>query len=405
MTAAAGPERERLSMPEFIALMAMLAATIAFSIDAMLPALPRIGAELSPGSPNAAQLVVTSFVLGMGIATFAVGPLSDALGRKPVMLGGAALYCAGAALGAVSDSLEMLLAARVVQGMGAAGPRVVAQAMIRDLYAGRGMARITSFVMMVFTLFPAVAPLIGAGIIAVSDWHGVFWSFVAFSLISAAWLALRQPETLPPGARRPFRPHALLAGAREVVAHPAVRRAMIVQALIFGGLFATISSVQPVYEVTFDRAASFPLWFGAVALIAGSASLLNATLVMRFGMRYLLRRALALQAGLSFAVASAWAGGLLPPDLRFPVFLLWQVGSFALAGLTIGNVQAIAMEPMGHRAGMAASVISSVATVGAVALAAPIGLAFDGTPLPLTLGVGLILSAALWLSGGLREGG
>jgi DHA1 family bicyclomycin/chloramphenicol resistance-like MFS transporter len=304
----------------------------------------------------------------------------------------------------MADSLAMLLAARVLQGMGAAGPRVVAQAMIRDLYAGRGMARISSFVMMVFTLFPAVAPLIGAGIISLTDWHGVFWSFVVFSMLSACWLAIRQPETLPPERRRPLRHRALLAGAREVVAHPVVRRAMVVQAMIYGGLFATISSVQPIYDVTFGKGGSFPLWFGAVALISGTASLLNATLVMRFGMRYLLRRALALQATLSLAMAAAWAGGAIPAPLEFPAFLLWQIGSFALAGLTIGNVQAIAMEPMGHNAGMAASVISSAATVGAVAMAAPIGLAFDGTPLPLTLGVGAILAAALLLSGSLREG-
>jgi DHA1 family bicyclomycin/chloramphenicol resistance-like MFS transporter len=405
VTDAATPARPRLSEAEFVALMAMLAATVAFSIDAMLPALPRIGAELSPGAPNAAQLVVIAFVLGMGLATFVVGPLSDAFGRKPVMLAGAALYCAGAAWGALSGDLASLLAARLVQGMGAAGPRVVAQAMIRDLYAGRGMARITSFVMAVFTLVPAVAPLMGAAIIAATDWHGVFWSFVVFSLASAVWLALRQPETLPPEARRPLRPRGLLLRAREVLAHPVVRRAALVQAMVFGGLFATIASVQQVYETTFDKAASFPLWFGGVALIAGTASFLNARLVMRLGMLVLLRRALAAQVALSLAVAGAWAAGLLPEAARFPAFLAWQVGSFALAGLTIGNVQAIAMEPMGHQAGMAASVISAVATVLAVCVAAPIGLAFDGTPLPLMLGVGAILALALWLSRGLREGG
>mgnify|MGYP003671349089 CR=1 FL=1 len=146
------PRTERaLSMPEFVALMAMLSATIAFSIDAMLPALPEIGRELSPGAPNAAQLVIFAFVFGMGLGTLFAGPLSDALGRKWVMIGGAVVYSIAAALATIAPSLEMLLAVRVLQGLGASGPRVAAQAMVRDLYAGRGMARVASFIMMTFS--------------------------------------------------------------------------------------------------------------------------------------------------------------------------------------------------------------------------------------------------------------
>ncbi|WP_372833859.1 MFS transporter, partial [Puniceibacterium confluentis] len=150
-----------MSRVEFIALIAMLFATIAFSIDSMLPALPEIGAALSPGNLNRVQLVITSFVLGMGIGTFFTGPLSDTFGRKPVVLCGAILYIVASLVAARAQSLEVLLAARVVQGLGAAGPRVVALAIIRDLYQGRGMARIMSFVMIVFTLVPAIAPSMG----------------------------------------------------------------------------------------------------------------------------------------------------------------------------------------------------------------------------------------------------
>lgn len=392
-----------LSLPEFVALMAMLSATIAFSIDAMLPALPEIGQAISPANPNAAQLVIVAFVFGMGFGTLFAGPLSDAAGRKPVMIGGAVLYCLAAAACTFAETLEAMLAARVVQGIGASGPRVVAQAMTRDLYAGRGMARVSSFVMMTFTLVPAIAPLLGAFIMAGFGWRGVFWAFVVFSTVSALWLGLRQPETLAAGARRPLRLARLLAAAREVLAHRNVRRAIAVQTLVYGVLFATITSVQPIYDITFGRGESFPAWFGAVALLSGSASLLNARLVVRLGMLWLLRRALVGHLCLSILFAGFWYAGALPDAARFPFFFVWQVGSFALAGLTVGNLNAIAMQPMGHLAGMASSVISAISTVFAVLVAAPIGLAFDGTPLPLVGGAAITIGAALLLSAKLQE--
>lgn len=163
------PPTQRLGQTEFVALVAMLAATVAFSIDAMLPALPDIAAELTPDAPNAAQLIITSFVLGMGLGTFFTGPLSDRFGRKPVIVWGAVTYCAASAAAYLAPSLETMLAARVCMGLGAAAARVVALALVRDLYAGRDMARIMSFVMIVFALVPALAPSMGAAIIAVSD--------------------------------------------------------------------------------------------------------------------------------------------------------------------------------------------------------------------------------------------
>ncbi len=392
-----------LPMVEFVALMAMLSATVAFSIDAMLPALPDIGRELSPDAPNSVQLVIVAFVLGMGLGTIFTGPLSDAFGRKRVMVGGAALYCLAAALCTVAPSLEMLLAARVLQGLGASGPRVVATAMIRDLYTGRAMARVSSFVMMTFTLVPAIAPLLGSFIIAGFGWRGLFWAFVLFSAATGSWLMVRQPETLPPDRRRPLDTGRMRAAAMEVFAHPNVRRAIAVQTLVFGLLFGTITSVQPIYDIAFDRAASFPYWFGMVAVLSGSASFLNARLVGRLGMLWLLRRALGLHLVLSVMLAGVWMLDIVPDAAQFPMFVVWQVASFALAGLTIGNLNAIAMQPMGHIAGLAASVISATATILAVAVAAPIGLAFDGTPLPLMLGAGACGGLGLWLARGLRE--
>jgi DHA1 family bicyclomycin/chloramphenicol resistance-like MFS transporter len=388
-----------MSRSEFVALMAMLAATVALSIDAMLPALPQIAQSLSPDDINKAQLIVTSFVLGMGLGTFVTGPLSDTFGRKPVMLWGSVLYIIGAVIASWAQSLEVLLAARVVQGLGASGPRVVAMAVIRDLYAGRGMAQIVSFVMIVFSLVPAIAPLLGSIVIDIWDWRAVFYCFVGFSAVSAVWVAVRLPETLAPENRRSLRIDALRSAFTEMFVHPVVRISIAVQALSFGMLFGLLSSIQQIFDITFDRAESFPLWFGAVAIVAASSGFLNARLVMRLGMMFLVRAMLLAQVILSAAmilVATAAAAGHVSNDLYFGAFVIWQASLFFQAGMTIGNLNAIAQEPMGHIAGMAASVSSSVATVGGVALAVPVGLLFDGTPLPLSISI--FLQAVLGLA-------
>ena len=387
----------RLSQPEFIALIAMLFATIAFSIDAMLPALPQIAAELTPADPNRAQLILTSFVLGMGLGTFVAGPISDALGRKPVIVMGAGLYMVGALLAWAAPTLETVLAARLLQGLGAAGPRVVSLAMVRDLYSGRHMARIMSFAMMIFTLVPALAPLAGQGIIALIGWRGIFLAFLVFAVVATSWLSLRQPETLAKAARRPLHPAVLLRAVAEVLTNRQVVMAMVVQTLIFACLFGTISSTQQIFDVHFGRGAEFPLWFALIALCSGSASLINAALVVRLGMRFLVSVTLAVEALLTAVYALTLIAGGLPEGLAFALFVIWAISVFMMAGLVLGNLNALAMEPMGHIAGMAASVTGSLATVASVMIAAPLGLAFDGTPRPLVIGVTALAAAGFVL--------
>ncbi len=266
MSKAPGPA-QRLSRGEFIALMGMIFATVAFSIDAMLPALPEIAQALTPDDPNLAQLVLTSFVLGLGIGTLFTGPLSDSFGRKPVIMAGAALYVMGAILAYLAPTLELLLAARILQGLGAAGPRVVATAIIRDLYSGREMAQIVSFAMLIFTIFPAVAPMIGAVIIWGFGWRAIFLAFLIFSALSVGWLLIRQSETLPRAARRPFRLTSLWQAFRETLDLRQMQLSIVVQTLIFGALFGMISSIQPIFDETFGRAASFPFWFAFIAAV------------------------------------------------------------------------------------------------------------------------------------------
>lgn len=390
-----------LGQIEFVALIAMLFATVAFSIDAMLPALPEIAAEISADAPNRAQLIITSFVLGMGVGTLFTGPLSDAYGRRPVIVGGAFVYILGAALSHYAESIEVMFATRALQGLGAAGPRVVAMAVIRDLYAGRIMARMMSFIILVFTIVPAIAPTVGAGIIWAAGWRAIFVAFVVFSLVSVVWLMLRQPETLAPENRRPFRLAPLARGVREIITHRVVALSLITQALVFGGFFATLSSTQQIFDQTYGRGETFHYWFALVALCSAPASIINARLVVRIGMRGMITSVLGIQIVLSGLAALIVWSGLLPHPATFWVYLLWTIGMFFQTGLTGGNLNALAMEPMGHLAGLTASVTGALGTVGAVVLAIPLGLAFDGTSLPLMTGnlvlAGLAFGAMLYL--------
>jgi len=362
-----------MSRTEFVALMAMMLASIAFSIDAMLPALPQIAAELSPDAPHNAPLILSFFLFGMGAGTFFTGPLSDAFGRKPVILVFAGLFIIGALIAWVSQSLEMVLAGRVLQGLGAAGPRVVALAIVRDRFAGRQMAQIVSIVMMIFTLVPAVAPLLGSFIIAWTGWRGIFLAFITFSLIYSVWMITRLPETLPPQNRRPLRISLIIAAVGEMARHRVVRLSILVQTLVAAMLFLTLMLVQPIYDQVYGRADEFPFWFFVIALVAGTASLLNALLVVRLGMQRLVTWTLGIQIVLSGAFVLFSLGDT---SYGFYFFLFFQTCAFFQAGLTIGNLNAIAMEPMGHIAGMAASVTGAVSTVGAVLISGPIGTLF-----------------------------
>lgn len=384
-----------LSQGEFIALIAALFATIAISIDAMLPAMPEIAATLSPDAPNRAQLVVTSFVFGMGLGTLIAGPLSDAFGRKIIILLGSALYVVAAIACYFAKTLDFLLIARVVQGFGAAAPRVVSTAMVRDLFSGREMARVMSFVMMLFTLVPAVAPLMGQAVIYAAGWHAIFLVYVVFSIIILLWMGLRQPETLAVAARRPLSVAALWAATKEVFSSRVVLVSIIAQSLTLAALFATLSSMQGIFEQRFDRATSFPSWFALIAMVSMGGSIINAKVVIRLGMRKVVTRTYAGVVVLTLILLGITSAGLMPEPLAFPAHILWSIALFAMMGLSMGNLNALAMEPVGHIAGFASSVIGAIATVVSVVLAVPVGLAFDGTARPLMAGVLVFISMAL----------
>lgn len=390
---------ERLSRAEFIPLIAMLVATTAFSIDSMLPAMTTIAGELTPDLPNRAQLIVTIFVLGMGLGTFFVGAVADALGRRPVIIAGAALYMLASLIGYFAPTLETLLAARFVQGIAASIPRVAANAVIRDLYAGRNMASIMSLILVVFTLVPVLAPALGALVINAFGWRSLFISFMIFMGLSATWYFLRQAETLDPEDVRPLRVSTFTRGFVEVLSDRMVALAILAQCFVFGVLFTLLTTTQPVFVDTFNDEAGFPVWFGIVALISASGAYLNARIVGRVGMRNVVFRAM-LALGVVSAIYALLVGlAALPQFLAFPAYVGFMIAVFMTISFSIGNLNSLAMEPMGHLAGMAASVILAISTAGGAILGSIPALFYDGTPLaPATL-VALYcfgVIAALW---------
>ena len=386
-----------VSLVELVGVLAMMSATVAFAIDAMLPAFPLIAAELSADAPNRVQLIVATFMMGLGLGTLVVGPLSDAYGRQTVAIWGTALIVICALVSAVAPSLEVLLVARFVQGLGSAGPRVAAMAIVRDLFRGREMAKIMSFVIFVFTLAPIFAPSIGWALSWAFGWHAIFVSFAVFSLVSTGWLVRRLPETLRPENTRPFNLRKLFSGVKEIFSIRHVVLTMMAQTLVFAILMSALMSSQQVFHEVFDQGARFHLWFGLMAILAAGSNLVNASLVMRFGMKTMVKWALIGQGALTFVFLVALVTGSLPAGWLFPVGFIWYTSVFYLAGFGIGNLASLAMEPLGHMAGLAASIVAAIPTVVSMAIAVPVGQAFNGTMIPLTTSVLLLGAVALLL--------
>ncbi len=378
-------------------MIAMLFATIALSIDAMLPALPAIAAELSPADVNKAQLVVGVFFAGMGVGTLLTGPISDAIGRKAALIGCAVIYLIASALCAAAPSLDLLLFARFLQGIGASGPRAAGVAMVRDKYKGAEMARIMSFVMMIFALVPAAAPLLGQVILLFGSWRLIFVAFICFALIVNAWMILRQPETLALTHRRPLQFGLLWQAAREMGRHRVALISTLCQTLTSASLVATLSSQQGIFAERFGSVATFPTWFAVIALVSISGSYVNTLTVRRLGMFRVVRATYIGQLGMTLAVLALITLLPLPRSVEFALHILWSIGIFATMGLTMGNLNAMAMEKLGHIAGFAASVITAASTVLSVLIAVPVGLAFNGTQVPLMVGASVFCVIALLL--------
>lgn len=387
---------------ELIALLALSVALAALGIDIMLPAFGAIRTELGLAADSTAVgALVTAYLVGLAVGQLAWGPLSDRYGRRAILHAGYALYTLGALAAALAPSFGLLVAARTVWGLGAAGPRVVTVAAVRDVYVGDRMSRAMSFVMAVFILVPVVAPSLGAAVVAVADWRWVFGVCVAAAAVMAVW-ALRLPETLAPEHRLELDLRRLASAARFVVSDRVTVGYTLALTAVFGVFISWIATSELLIGEVFGRPRAFPVIFGGLALVIGAAMLVNARVVPRVGTVRLAHGVLIgylLAAGLLVGIAVASAGR--PP---LPVFLGGLAVMLACHALLIPNFTTLAMEPMGAVAGTASALIGAVQVAGGALAGAALDRAFDGTVRPLSLGFlgyGLVAAAAvLWAERG-----
>ena len=369
---------------EFVALVALTTSLVAMSIDTMLPALGTMASELGATEANDRQAILTTFFLGLSIGQLLYGPISDTTGRKPALYAGMGLFVLGNAVCALSNDFGWLLLGRGLSGFGAAGPRTVAIALVRDRYEGPTMARVMSFVQSVFILVPMIAPSIGQGVLAVASWRAIFVGLVLVAALNLGWFAMRQAETLPPEQRVRFSARTILAGCKETFGNRLTLGYTLGSGFVFGAFIAYLSTSQQVFQEQYALGDKFPLLFGLLASGIGLASLLNGTLVVRFGIRRLSRMALVADCLLGAAgVLGSWlSDGRLPLELLIALLF----GCFFCNGVLFGNFGARAMQPMGHIAGVAAAATNSASGLIALALGSAFGRAYDGTALPLVAG-------------------
>ena len=385
--------------------MATLISLVALAVDAMLPALAEIGRDLGAEHANDSQLVVTFLFAGLMIGQLFYGPLSDSIGRKPAIYIGLALYMSGCVLSTFAWNFDVMLAGRMLQGLGAAASRIVTMALVRDQYSGRAMARIMSLITTVFIVVPALAPLLGQGILLLASWRAIFGMLLTLACIGFVWFMLRQPETLPKARRKPFSVAVIGRGVLEILRNRQSFGYTVSAGLVMGAFIGYLSSAAQVMQQQYGLGTHFPFYFGTLALCIGLASFCNSRVVIRYGMRRITTIALSVMGGTSivFLCVSLWQAGH-PPLWSL---MIWGMACFACFGMLMGNFNALAMEPLGHIAGIGAGVVTSLTTVSGVLLGTTVGQSYDGTVLPLIGGYALLASLSLcvklWIESGLAR--
>ncbi|TRZ45272.1 multidrug effflux MFS transporter [Robertkochia solimangrovi] len=372
------------SQLEFITLMASLMSIVALAIDALLPALDMIGKDIGVTDTADNQLFITMIFLGLGLGPMVFGPLSDSLGRKPVVFMGFALFFVASLICVFAHNLEVMIVGRILQGIALSAPRTISIAMVRDSYSGDFMARIMSFITVVFLLVPIVAPAFGKLVLDHSNWKFIFYIQLFFSALVCWWFWKRQPETLHAKDKKRLTYRIFIDGTREVLSHRRTMVFTLISGFITGSFMVYLSSSQYVFQVQYGLKEEFPFIFAGLAISIGLATLLNGNLVIRFGMQNLVRVALKLYFLVSCLYIIMFHDAANPPVYILLAFFAIQ---FFAVGFLFGNLRALAMEPIGHIAGIGAAITGLISTLMAVPISTYIGkFVTHDTVLPLFIG-------------------
>lgn len=388
--------KSQIHFREFALLMALLMSIVSFSIDAVLPALGEIGQVFAVENSNQAQWVIISIFAGMTIGQLIAGPLSDAIGRKRILFTGIMVYFLGSLICYLTTSFEWFLLGRFIQGLGVSGPYVASISIVRDKYSGEQMARIMSLIMMVFMVAPAVAPALGQLIIHIWGWREIFVLYLVYAAVVGGWVAMRLSETLLPENRIPMQVKAFQHGFKEVVSNKTTMSYLLCAGFCFGGFIGYLGTSQQIFMQLFDKTGQeFSAYFALLAGVMGVASFTNSRIVMRFGMR-----PICIYGMLGLCVISVifLVIQLLGIPITFWMFMLYASILFLFFGILFGNLNAIAMEPMGHVAGMASAIIGASSSVLSLILASIIGQLYNGTLIPMTCGFVVLCGLAFMIT-------
>lgn len=377
---------------EFIALMASLMAIVALSIDALLPALPQIGKDLGVINLSDNQLLITMIFLGIGVGQLIFGPLSDSFGRKPMVFIGFAVFIIASIICVTTKSFEMMIFGRILQGIGLSSPRTLSIAIVRDLYSGDYMAKIVSIVVMVFILVPVIAPTLGQFLISFYSWESIFYVNLVFGSCIMFWFWKRQTESLPKEKRIPLTSHLFIDGMKEFLKYKDAIGFTLISGFITGSFMVYLSTSQQIFEEQYQLADMFPYIFASLAISIGLATYLNSILVVKFGMMRLAYYSTVAYCAISICyVVLFWSGA--NPSI-FVLISFFALQFFAI-GFLFGNLRALAMQPLGHIAGIGAAINGFASTVLAVPVANYIGGFVKDSVLPLFIGFSIFGSLSL----------
>lgn len=375
----------RPSMARAALVLGLLSCVGPFAIDLYLPALPTIGADLGT-DVAAVQLTLVAYFVGFGIAQLGWGPWSDAVGRRRPILLGLGLFAAATLGCALAPSIAWLIAARFVQGIGGAVVMVVPRAVVRDLYTGNAATRLMALVMLVISVSPMLAPLIGSGIIALGGWRAVFWALLLAAFFSALLTLTLLPETLDEPERRPVVPRALLASGWTLLTDARFMGLTFIGAFGFASFFVFLAAAPFVYTGAFGLdPTGFSIAFAINALGFFAASQAAAPLGERFGaVRVVLAATTGFAAFATVLLAIALAGGA-----TLPVTVAVLFAANACLGLVIPTTMVLALDPHGAVAGLASSLGGTLQMLTGGLVAVLAGPFLDGTPTPMIMAIAL----------------
>lgn len=375
--------KSRLSQFEFVSLMAFLMSIVALAIDALLPAINQISSDIGIQNTTDNQLLITMIFLGLGFGQLFFGPISDSLGRKPIVFMGFGVFIIASFICIYATDLNTMIFGRILQGIGLSAPRTISIAIVRDSYSGDYMARIMSFITVVFILVPIVAPAMGKFVLDHYNWQAIFYIQLFFTVLVSFWFWIRQPETLLENQRIKFTSHIFADGLKELMKFKRSIGFTIISGFITGSFMVYLSTAQQIFQTQYQMTDEFPYIFAALAISVGSATFLNGTLVLRFGMEKLITIAL-----ISFFLISVFYTGIYynSPNPSIYILLTFFGLQFFAIGFLFGNLRALAMEPVGHIAGIASAITGFISTMMAVPISTLIGKYVITTALPLFIG-------------------